>query len=228
MTTSWVVLCGLTRPRVDQMDLLCKALSMPAGRVRERQNGGWPGGGVGALGASALRPLGELWALMCVLPGPFTVKLFVGLLWSGGKILFYCRKISWLDSWIYSRMLLKKKKKGKTRGKSSVHSDLAGHRSQGNQWLPELPLPSHVLMRNVSLDDDQGFKSKTRKFVLLGFNQYDAMVEGLGDTMRENMFLDFSLCCCRIQLSKGRKDKGLMIHFVVVQWLSCVQLFATP
>ena len=42
------------------------------------------------------------------------------------------------------------------------------------------------------------------------------------------MFLDFSLCCCRIQLSKGRKDKGLMIHFVVVQWLSCVQLFATP
>ena len=54
------------------------------------------------------------------------------------------------------------------------------------------------------------------------------MVEELGDTMRENMFLDFSLYCCCIQLSKGRKDKGLMIHFVFVQWLSCVQLFATP
>lgn len=58
------------------MDLLREAVGRGVGR------------GVGSLGASALWLLRDLWALVCVLPRPFSVKLFIGLLWSGGKILF--------------------------------------------------------------------------------------------------------------------------------------------
>lgn len=93
MTTSCVVLCGLTRHGLTRWTCSVKQLETPAGHIRERQNGGWPGGGASALlGASALRLLGNMSAPLCVLPGPFTVKLFIGLLWSGGKILFPVEK----------------------------------------------------------------------------------------------------------------------------------------
>ena len=65
-----------SRPWADQMDLLREAVGRGVGR------------GIGSLGASALWLLRDLWALVCVLPRPFSVKLFIGLLWSGGKILF--------------------------------------------------------------------------------------------------------------------------------------------
>lgn len=89
-----LVLCSVASlaPGLTRWTCSVKQLETPAGRIRERQNGGWPGGGVGALGASALRLLGNMWAPLCVLPGPFTVKLFIGLLWSGGKILFPVEK----------------------------------------------------------------------------------------------------------------------------------------
>lgn len=82
------VLCGLTRPGLTRWTCSVKQLETPAGHIRERQNAGDLAESVGALGASALRLLGEYVGPLVCSPGPFTVKLFIGLLWVVGKFCF--------------------------------------------------------------------------------------------------------------------------------------------